>query len=61
MVTWKDYYVEYEFRQDQLDEARNYRLIKAFLGRKEIRLLNPHFWILPRQFEFITETIYEHL
>lgn len=30
MFTWKDYYVEHERRLDRMNEAKKYRLLKAF-------------------------------
>jgi hypothetical protein len=60
MFTWKDYYAEVEQRLNQLDEARHYRLIKAFLNMNETRLRNSPFRIQPAQFVHIKETSYEY-
>jgi len=60
MFTWKDYYVEYERRLNQLDEARNYRLIKNFLYMKETRLRNSPVRIHPTQFAYIKGRSYEY-
>jgi hypothetical protein len=38
MFTWKDYYVENERRHNQIDEAKQACLKKAFLTMKESRL-----------------------
>jgi len=60
MLTWKDYYVEYERRLNQLDEARHYRLIKVFLNMRETRLRNSPVRIQPTQFAYIKEISYEY-
>ena len=38
MFTWKDYYVENEQRRNQIDQAKQACLKKAFLVMKENRL-----------------------
>ena len=38
MFTWKEYYVEYERRLNQIDEAKQACLKKAFFTIKESRL-----------------------
>ena len=38
MFTWKEYYIEYERRRNQIDEAKQACLKKAFIALKENRL-----------------------
>ena len=40
MFTWRDYYVENERRQDQLEQARQFRLAKEFSEKREKRFTN---------------------
>jgi len=59
MFTWKNYYVENELRLKQLDEARHYRMIRAFLYKKESRLMKSPFEIQPKHFAYGQEISYE--
>lgn len=49
MLTWTVYYEEYQRRQNLLDEARQYRLIKAVLDIKESRMRKSPFRIQTKQ------------
>ncbi len=40
MFTWREYYVEQERRQDQLDQAKKYRFVKAHSDMREKRFTN---------------------
>jgi hypothetical protein len=59
MFTWKEYYVEYERRQSQIDEARQYRLKKVFQNLKGSRLRKSSFRIQPKHFAHNHEISYE--
>ena len=56
MFTWKDYYVEFEQRLNQMQ----YRLVKALLDMKKSCLRNSPFRIQTAQFAYNKETSYEH-
>ncbi|HUV26269.1 MAG TPA: hypothetical protein VMW34_02780 [Anaerolineales bacterium] len=38
MFTWKDYYLEFERRQDQIAEAEHDRLVKLYSNVKKFSL-----------------------
>ena len=59
MFTWKEYYVEYERRLNQIDEARQVCLIKALLSRKESRLRKPDSKIQSKHIAHNHEISYE--
>lgn len=60
MVTWKEYYEENERRMHLLDEARQYRLIKALADINESRSRKALSRILSKQSAYGKEIRFEY-
>ena len=46
MITWKTYYHEAERRQDKIEQAEHYRLVRSVTARNESRLTKLRITIL---------------
>ena len=56
MLTWKDFYVELERRQDQIAKAEHYRLVKLSSNVKDTSWRTSQDKVSPKHFVAAKET-----